>query len=172
MNYAVSLLLAGLLSSQALPWARKYISNKLPAPHARARQATLLFFSLSARVSNMLSFFSLAYSLSHPAPYPLPTLPSSLPAADGVCRTNADCSRNGICAPQTKRCVCDSGWRGASCGQLDLGAVPKVAAYGMEPNVTSWGGNPVQGDDGKWHLFVAEITNGCGLAYWETNSQW
>jgi hypothetical protein len=33
------------------------------------------------------------------------------------------------------------------------------------------GGNPVQGDDGKWHLFVAEITNGCGLGYWKTNSQ-
>ena len=49
--------------------------------------------------------------------------------------------------------------------------VQKRIADGWSPNVSSWGGSPVKGDDGKWHLFVSEIVNGCGLHYWETNSQ-
>jgi hypothetical protein len=51
-------------------------------------------------------------------------------------KDHAECSRNGLCT--NNECVCDSGWKGNFCGQLDLGPVPKVAAYGMAPNVTSW----------------------------------
>lgn len=40
----------------------------------------------------------------------------------------------------------------------------------MTPNVTSWGGNAVY-YEGKWHMYVAEMVNGCGLSTWTTNSQ-
>ena len=42
----------------------------------------------------------------------------------------------------------------------------------MHPNVSSWGGNAVKDPTtGRWHLFAAEITNGCGLAHWGSNSR-
>lgn len=34
----------------------------------------------------------------------------------------------------------------------------------------SWGGVPIQGDDGRWHLFNAAFSAGCGLGAWTTNS--
>ena len=32
--------------------------------------------------------------------------------------------------------------------------------YGWSPNVSSWGGNSLLGDDGLQHFFVAEIPGG------------
>ena len=42
--------------------------------------------------------------------------------------------------------------------------------YGYDPNVSSWGGNPVLGDDKKWHLYVAEMRTG-GLVGWGHESE-
>lgn len=35
---------------------------------------------------------------------------------------------------------------------------------------SSWGGSVVRGDDGKYHMFAAEMSEGCGLKSWSTNS--
>lgn len=43
-------------------------------------------------------------------------------------------------------------------------------AYGFSPNISSWGGSPIYAD-GEYHLYVAEIADGCGLSAWQTNSQ-
>ena len=60
----------------------------------------------------------------------------------------------------TGHCVCDTGWRGDDCGQLDLDPTPHVA-YGFTSTsaVSSWGGGPPAWDPvtQKYHLFVSEI---------------
>jgi hypothetical protein len=56
-----------------------------------------------------------------------------------------------------------------TCSILDIKRRPSGAApamYGYSPNVTSWGGNVVAGDDGLYHLYVSEMVGGCGLNTW------
>ena len=88
------------------------------------------------------------------------------------CDTDADCSLNGVCSHISSSCVCDFPWHGSACGLLSTLAVdasthPYAAAYGFAPNVSSWGGSIVQGDDNEgFHLFVAQMRTG-GLIGWE-----
>ena len=62
---------------------------------------------------------------------------------------------------------------GDRCGLV--GVYPKGPAaqpggvYGYSPNVSSWGGNALPGDDGLQHLIVAEIPG--GLRTWGSQSQ-
>lgn len=46
------------------------------------------------------------------APSPVPQLAAEL----SVCKTDLDCSLNGVCTGSS--CVCDSPWAGAGCGVL------------------------------------------------------
>lgn len=102
---------------------------------------------------------------------------ASAAAVQGACETSLDCNLNGICTHGT--CVCDAEWNdNATCGTLQFQPVPKdihsglpLGAYGMSPNHTSWGGNVVHYGDGHYHLYVAEMVEGCGLQTWETNSE-
>eukprot|EP00049_Salpingoeca_infusionum_P001842 m.51412 g.51412 ORF g.51412 m.51412 type:complete len:389 (+) comp11238_c0_seq1:22-1188(+) len=85
-----------------------------------------------------------------------------------TCKNATDCLLNGLCIGGT--CVCDVPWTGATCGQLGTKPAQPGGAYGYNPNVTSWGGNMVL-YKGEYHLFVAEMVGGCGLSYWQRNSQ-
>ena len=100
------------------------------------------------------------------------------------CSSEYDCSLNGMCISSI--CECDDGWRGATCGQLDLLAPAAVTAAYEPVNGTSWGGTvirapPVNGTSWGgtvirapqavgYHMFVAEMVNGCGMQTWATNS--
>jgi hypothetical protein len=86
------------------------------------------------------------------------------------CNSTLDCSLNGGC--QDGACVCSSPWNGPACDLLQI--VPSTtsgpAIYGVSPNVSSWGGSVVKWTDGKFHLFVAEMSEHCGMVEWQTNS--
>ena len=81
-----------------------------------------------------------------PPPSPALQLPISFelvsqpPEDPAGCRDSTDCELNGVCS--TGSCVCDRGWKGAACGQLDIG--PRRLAYGngVTPNTSCWGGGP------------------------------
>jgi len=79
------------------------------------------------------------------------------------------CSLNGE-VDKYGRCICDAPWSGPACARLEFEPQPDhyVPAYGYAPNVTSWGGTAVLGDDGKYHLFVSEIPG--GLSQWTHKS--
>ena len=90
----------------------------------------------------------------------------------GPCTTNEDCSLNGICTGGS--CACTASWTGHNCQYLNLEAAPKIAGYGWQPNVSSWGGSIYRNATdpaGLYHLYVTEETGGRGLASWVTNSQ-
>ncbi len=55
-------------------------------------------------------------------------------------------------------------WGGEQCNLLQFQPVAFPQGYGMTPNLTSWGGNIVPDPSGtSYHLFAAEMVNGCGL---------
>jgi hypothetical protein len=80
-----------------------------------------------------------------------------------------DCSLNGECVAGG-RCVCDAPWAGETCAVIEVQAAQSGGMYGYAPNVSSWGGNTVLGDDGLHHLFVAEMFTG-GLKGWGSQSE-
>ena len=89
--------------------------------------------------------------------------------AAAACESAMDCSLNGDCASGS--CVCDAGWTGDACGTLDFLPTPPSAGY-FNASASSWGGYPVRDpSSGNWHLFAAEMVNGCGLGDWKTNSR-
>jgi hypothetical protein len=105
-------------------------------------------------------------------------------ATTASCTNDMDCSLNGVCTSGS--CHCDPAWNGSACDRLatlPTDRAQPVAAYGGDsqpqpesqgartPNVSSWGGNILRGDDGRYHLWVSEFVNDCGLAAWRTNSQ-
>jgi hypothetical protein len=101
-----------------------------------------------------------------PAPSPAPSTPVA------PCSTDLSCQLNGICT--AGKCVCDPAWKGDACEQLSL-----VPAKSLDPayppaawklNTTSWGGSVVKAEDGKYHMFAAEMLNSCGMSTWTTNS--
>lgn len=92
-------------------------------------------------------------------------------AAAGSCASDLDCSLNGVCSDD-KVCVCDAAWKGPACSTLDLQPTGPTGDLRL-PNVSTWGMTvlPKGAGDQEWHGLYAEMTRGCGLTSWETNSQ-
>lgn len=61
-------------------------------------------------------------------------------------------------------------WSGNTCARFEFEPQPNdyVPAYGYAPNITSWVGTAILGDDGKYHMFVSEIPG--GLNQWTHKS--
>merc|ERR1712100_78326 len=99
-----------------------------------------------------------------------------LPHVVQSCTTDEDCSLNGVC--NGTHCACDAPWKGDSCGLLDflpghgfLDDKPLCVYHGLDANSTSWGGSVLKApEDGKYYMWVAEMTNHCTLGRWRTNS--
>jgi hypothetical protein len=84
-------------------------------------------------------------------------------ASASACATDDDCERLGLCVNST--CVCDAGWTGPSCSQLNLAPAPHSPAYAwpldVSTNSSSWGLAAVYDPaDGLFHG-LAEVS--CGL---------
>jgi len=84
------------------------------------------------------------------------------------CLTAKDCSLNGECI--SSKCVCDPGWSSDACNVLAFEDASTDTGY-HNKTFASWGGLPIKGDDGMYHLFAAEMVNGCLLNSWTLNSQ-
>ena len=123
-----------------------------------------------------------------PSPPPRPPPPPLPPpiAPVGKCRTDIDCSLNGVCDRSTGACACDAPWKNGvsgreACNVLDVLPHPDdyVPAYGGprtdtaygHQNTTSWGGNILLGEDGKYHMWVSAMGDGQGLSKWGQVSQ-
>eukprot|EP00929_Paragymnodinium_shiwhaense_P105247 TRINITY_DN70176_c0_g1_i1.p1 TRINITY_DN70176_c0_g1~~TRINITY_DN70176_c0_g1_i1.p1 ORF type:complete len:478 (-),score=33.78 TRINITY_DN70176_c0_g1_i1:145-1578(-) len=83
------------------------------------------------------------------------------------------CSANGDLVDDA--CVCDAGWRGKSCHELDTLPVHNDK-LGYKNDTTapwsSWGGSVIKSrEDGKWHMFAAQMAKHCSLDAWGSNSE-
>ena len=82
-----------------------------------------------------------------------------------------DCSLNGVFVASNASCVCDSPWRGQTCGELAPSNARGSAAAGGDTGAPStWGASVLRGDDGRWHAYLAAIADGCGMRDWATHS--
>jgi len=82
------------------------------------------------------------------------------------CETEADCSLLGECT--NGKCICDPGWKGAKCGQVDLLPADRYKGFRNE-SMSSWGGYSLKIGD-KWHMFASAMSHKCPLINWQTNS--
>ncbi len=75
-------------------------------------------------------------------------------AVAATCSSEDDCSLLGDCV--NGACVCDQGWRGEFCEQLDI--IPGKVGYGYHNQSAgaSWGTGVIYAD-GQWHAFIAEM---------------
>lgn len=95
------------------------------------------------------------------------------------CRSDRDCTFNGHCQPSGTgtRCACTKPWNGPHCGSLDLAPVDRaVLGYRGKnatdgSNVSTWGAAMLSDSAGTWHGWASEMTNGCGIHSWQSNSQ-
>lgn len=104
------------------------------------------------------------------------------PAPAAACTDDEGCELNGECIAGS--CRCQPQWHGPTCGQLTLlptsrssgfrgGGDGKLQHAAFADNPTStWGGSIVGPDaNATWHMFVSEMSLGCGLTSWKSNSQ-
>ena len=97
------------------------------------------------------------------------------------CIADEDCAKNGVCSGGSGgsggkgTCACASGWKGHACTQLDL--TPTLSGqdagynYVLDgENVSSWGGVPLEAEDGLYHMWVSHFTEHCGIIAWGENS--
>ena len=70
------------------------------------------------------------------------------------CKSDLDCSLNGVCGGGT--CLCDSPWDGAACSQLLFKSTPLSgkSLYNSSDPRNTWNGPILSGPDGQFHLYV------------------
>mgnify|MGYP002260986793 CR=1 FL=1 len=68
--------------------------------------------------------------------------------------------------------MCDAAWSAAAdCGEMAFELQdPKRRPGYYNKTEASWGGNPLKGDDGRFHLVHAQMANSCPLGSWTTDS--
>jgi len=69
------------------------------------------------------------------------------------CKTDMDCSLNGVCT--SAACVCDKPWIGTACTTLAYKVTPASGKnlYNNSDPRNTWNGPIVTGPDGKFHLY-------------------
>ncbi|CAK0908752.1 unnamed protein product [Prorocentrum cordatum] len=105
----------------------------------------------------------------------LALLLATLVHAAVACASPRDCSYNGHCGASSA-CVCAPQWTGPRCETLNLLPARKDGGFrsphAAPEHISSWGGSILYDEsDGLWHMFAAEMANGCGINHWEPNSQ-
>jgi len=87
----------------------------------------------------------------------------------GACTSDEDCNLNGLCVAAA--CACDPQWQGPLCGTLALLPADPLGGH-RRAGFSGWGGNPFfDAGDQKFHVFTVEMTRGCGISDYITNSQ-
>ncbi len=116
---------------------------------------------------------------------------SSSTSASTSCKSDLDCSLNGVCDLSSGACQCDPPWVSdlgtgdpqtlPGCSYLDFlpspvsPCGPACAFHGgpssLDVNWTSWGMSVLQVSPTEFHGFVAEMANECSLSAWTKGSQ-
>eukprot|EP01061_Rhynchopus_euleeides_P015551 TRINITY_DN2650_c0_g1_i1.p1 TRINITY_DN2650_c0_g1~~TRINITY_DN2650_c0_g1_i1.p1 ORF type:complete len:474 (+),score=194.63 TRINITY_DN2650_c0_g1_i1:320-1741(+) len=92
------------------------------------------------------------------------------------CKSDANCQFNGECNTATGQCSCEVGWGGPRCQELQLLPAVKGAGYNKSAeHISSWGGTVLMdkkntNNDTKYHMYIAEMEEHCGLNSWVVNS--
>ena len=97
---------------------------------------------------------------------------SLVQSTTGTCKNRAECAYNGHCVDGI--CRCYSQYTGQHCDRYNF---LKYNGEGLRTlredgqQISSWGGSVLLSEDGKYHMWAAEMTNETGIKAWITNSQ-
>ena len=97
---------------------------------------------------------------------------AALAGGPGPCSSADDCSLAGRCV--SGRCICRAPFAGPACATLAFGGPSPAAGAYANASAWSWGGSPItaqRGEDRLYHLFTSQLTHGCGLLHYQTNSE-
>jgi hypothetical protein len=86
----------------------------------------------------------------------------------GDCADDYDCSLGGTCT--AGKCACDIWWTGAMCAQLNLVPADPAASGLAVPGYFSWGGHPLQDENGTYHLLASFLCDHDTLSQWTSKS--
>ena len=89
------------------------------------------------------------------------------------CTSSIDCSYLGKCDTTTSKCICNNGWYGTKCDQLNISSIINYQTDGYHSpiNESTWDGSPIFDPiENKWHLFITILTSYCGVNNWLSNS--
>ena len=95
------------------------------------------------------------------------------PHGGGLCTDELDCSLGGTCSSNgtANVCACDPWWTGPDCSHLNLQPAESLTSQGLQvPDYYSWGGHPLQSEDGTYHLFASFMCSHATLGSWTTKS--
>jgi hypothetical protein len=88
--------------------------------------------------------------------------------------TPPPCSLNGA-RNAAGGCACDPGWEGVNCERLRLKSANLSDGFNSwsttEAGTSSWGATQLKGEDGTYHTWVDEMSEGCGINGYENNMQ-
>ena len=98
--------------------------------------------------------FILATAAAIVAPSSAAAVSSSTTASYSVCKTDLDCSMNGVCS-DVGVCECDAPWKGSVCGVLGYKITPASgrSLYPESDPRNTWNGAIIRGPDGVYHLY-------------------
>eukprot|EP00729_Bicosta_minor_P028920 gene28920-28490_t len=83
-----------------------------------------------------------------------PSASAAAPISSSSCKSNLDCSLNGVCTASA--CKCDAPWTGPACGVLGYKTTPASgkSLYPESDPHNSWNGAIIRAtDDGVYHLY-------------------
>jgi hypothetical protein len=102
-----------------------------------------------------------------------------------TCYTDLDCNMAGQCLDGL--CTCEKGWTGDTCERIHFGAARRCGNGGLCLNHTqaaatsnstykstftsSWGGETIQDEQGRWHLYAAAFDKDSALKEWLNQSR-
>lgn len=104
----------------------------------------------------------------------LPLISIALAQTQPSCVSDVDCNMAGRCAAGA--CKCDIGWAGTQCETVKFGdsyacGDGGLCLHGEQEFTSTWGGEAVHADDGKWHIYAAGFANNTSLSSWLTLSR-
>eukprot|EP01084_Bolivina_argentea_P227851 384905_1 len=90
------------------------------------------------------------------------------------CKSDMNCSLNGLCDLNNGKCICRTGWSGIKCEILNLLPITKGTGYydiNNTYNMSSWGGSVITDENSNYHMLLSQFDNHCGVNSWVTNSR-
>jgi hypothetical protein len=89
-----------------------------------------------------------------------------LQSAAAACKTDLDCSLNGVCSASSGVCACDKPWKGAGCGVLGYAKQTPISGRDLFPinrSHNTWNGPIVGPVNGLYHLYDPLYGNYTGI---------
>eukprot|EP01047_Picozoa_sp_COSAG01_P053324 COSAG01_NODE_5703_length_4087_cov_14.995737_1_plen_237_part_00 len=137
------------------PWLRCWLRGARDAMRYQQWRAAVL----------MIASLGCAPPLQHAAATTVAPPPQPQQQPSSRCKSDLDCSLNGICSSSAGTCVCDKPWGGSGCGELRYKVTPAAGRdlFPINRSHNTWNGPIVGPVGGQYHLYDPLYGNFTGI---------